>query len=409
LAISSPTGRRCGALERCIGDAELFATEHWARKPLLRRNADEHAFGDLFKVSDVDYLLSTTSPRSPAFRLVKGGETIPLREYTRTGAVGPQRVYDMADVGRIWNLFDDGATIVLQGVQRFWLPLARFCRELELAITHPTQTNIYVTPRKERGLGVHYDTHDVFVLQVGGRKRWKVFDCLKEAPLVSHRAPKIDDPGPPTLEADLEPGDCLYLPRGWLHEAESLDGTSVHLTVGLLSYTWKDVLEDVFRDLDEHIPYRQSLPLGFADDPAALAPALAERIEVVKRALDEVDLTHAADGLIERFWRSRVPILFGQMEQLVGLDELSDDSVVRPRPGCAHWLRIDEEAGQLVLVLGDRDLRMPADLEPVIRSVLDAEDMLVGELRELDSESRLVLVRRLIREGVLEARGAVSD
>lgn len=386
-----------------MGDVDRFAAEYWGRQPLLCQGIDKRSFADLFSVRDVDYLLSTTALRSPAFRLVKGGETIPLADYTRAGSVGPQRVYDMADVGRIWNLFADGATIVLQGVQRYWLPLARFCRELELAITHPTQTNIYVTPRKERGLGVHYDTHDVFVLQIGGRKRWRVFDCLKEAPLASQRAPKIDDPGAAVIEAELEPGDCLYLPRGWLHEAESLEGTSVHLTVGLLAYTWKDVLQETLQGLDEEVAYRQSLPLGFAEDPAALAPALAERIELIKRALDEVDLERAAEGLVERFWRSRIPILFGQMEQLGRIGELSDASVVRRRPDCGYRLRSQEDPARLILVLGDRELRMPAHLEPVVQTLLCGDEIRVAELAELDPDSRLVLVRRLILEGVLEA------
>jgi lysine-specific demethylase/histidyl-hydroxylase NO66 len=405
MALAPPTALGNAALARCVGDVDRFATDHWGRRPLLRRRADERGFEDLFRAADVDYLLSTTALRSPAFRLVKGGETIDVRGYTRAGSAGPQRVHDLADVGRIWSLFDDGATIVLQGVQRYWLPLTRFCRELELALTHPTQTNVYVTPREERGLGVHYDTHDVFVLQIGGRKRWQVFDCLKEAPLPTHRSPQIDDPGPPTLETDLGPGDCLYVPRGWLHEAESLDETSVHLTVGILAHTWKDLFQDVLAGLDEDVRYRESLPIGFAEDPATLADALAERIEQVKRWLDGVDPATAGRALAERFWRTRTPLLVGQMEQLARLDTLSDESIVRRRPGCVCRLSVEEDSERLTLLLGDRELKLPLDLEPLLRSLLAAEEASVSELTELDAESRLVLVRRLIREGVLEAVG----
>jgi ribosomal protein L16 Arg81 hydroxylase len=83
-------------------------------------------------------------------------------------------VGDLADPGLVYEHFYAGATIVLQSLHRFWPPLARLSRDLELALTHPVQVNAYVTPPASRGLGVHHDTHDVFVLQVHGRKHWDV-------------------------------------------------------------------------------------------------------------------------------------------------------------------------------------------------------------------------------------------
>ena len=65
-----------------------------------------------------------------------------------------------------------GATLVLQALHRTWPPLIRFGTELAAELGHPVQINAYITPPENQGFAAHYDTHDVFVLQVAGSKRW---------------------------------------------------------------------------------------------------------------------------------------------------------------------------------------------------------------------------------------------
>ena len=182
LTPTSPTGNDpnddtvADALGRCVGDPGRFVAEYWARAPLYRPGADAAAYADLFSLGDVDHILSSTTPRYPAFRMVKGGRQLDRRSYTRSGRVGGQPVDDLADPRRVYELFDGGATIVLQSLHRFWPPLSRLGRDLELALTHPVQVNAYITPPASQGLSMHHDEHDVFVLQVYGRKRWDVHD-----------------------------------------------------------------------------------------------------------------------------------------------------------------------------------------------------------------------------------------
>ena len=169
-----------GALQRCVGDPDDFSRNDWARRPRLHR--DPNGFADLLTFEDVDHLLSSTALRLPYFRLVKDGKTLPSSGYTKSGRTGSVSVTGIADPASIFDLFRGGATIVLQGMHRFWRPLAEFCRELELALGHPTQVNAYITPPGSRGLAVHSDAHDVFVLQAFGRKHWEVWDRTSERP-----------------------------------------------------------------------------------------------------------------------------------------------------------------------------------------------------------------------------------
>jgi bifunctional lysine-specific demethylase and histidyl-hydroxylase NO66 len=376
------------ALARCVGDPGRFVAEHWARAPLYRPGADATAFGDLFSLGDVDRILSSTTPRFPAFRMVKEGRQLDPRSYTRPGRVGGQPVDDLADPGCVYELFHGGATIVLQSLHRFWPPLARLGRDLELALTHPVQVNAYITPPASRGLGVHHDEHDVFVLQVYGCKRWDVYDPA------GGREDRL-------IVAELAPGDCLYIPQRYPHAAWTAATASVHLTVGVVPVTWAEVLRRAVAAVVEDAVPGEPLPAGFAADPAVLVAGVAEQLGEVRRRLDKLDPGAVAVAAADRFWSGRPPILSGQLRHLLALEEIGDGTVVRRRPGAVCRLRRRDD--RLEVLLGDRALHMPARLAPVMRAILASDRLAVGDLAgHLDPASRLVLVRRLVREGLLE-------
>jgi bifunctional lysine-specific demethylase and histidyl-hydroxylase NO66 len=393
LTPTSPTGNDpdddtvADALGRCVGDPGRFVAEYWARAPLYRPGADAAAYADLFSLGDVDHILSSTTPRYPAFRMVKGGRQLDRRSYTRSGRVGGQPVDDLADPRRVYELFDGGATIVLQSLHRFWPPLSRLGRDLELALTHPVQVNAYITPPASQGLSMHHDEHDVFVLQVYGRKRWDVHD-------------PDGRPENRLIVAELAPGDCLYIPQRFPHAARTADTASVHLTVGVVPTSWADVLRREVMSVVEDALSGDPLPAGFAADPAGLAAGVAEQLAEVRHRLDKLDPDAIAAAAADRFWSSRPPHLTGQLQQLLALEEMDDDTVVRKRPGAVCRLRRRED--RLEVLLGDRTLHMPARLAPVMQAILTSERLAVGDLAgHLDPPSRLVLVRRLVREGLL--------
>jgi ribosomal protein L16 Arg81 hydroxylase len=392
------------AIERCAGDPAAFVRDHWARAPLLRRGAGPGGFDDLLSLDDVDRILATTSPRLPSFRMVKDGKPLPPSAYTRAGRMGSQPLADLADPGKVFEQFHGGATIVLQSLQRYWAPLTRFSRQLELFLTHPVQVNAYLTPPASRGLGVHHDTHDVFVLQVHGRKLWQVWDAAVPFPLAHQKQlpPGAESPAEaPQVDAELAPGDCLYVPRGFRHAARTAETASLHLTVGMLTRNWDDLLREVVELATGEAWFREGLPVGYADDLAALAASLAERVAELRRFLDKVDLDRVAERAARRFWSNRPPPLQGQLRALLELEAIDDATEVGRRPGATCRLRVAGD--RLELLLGDRTLTMPARLEPAVRQVLDGGRLHPADLAGyLDAPSRLVLVRRLVREGLLQ-------
>ena len=264
------------------------------------------------------------------------------------------------------------------------------------------QANAYVTPRGERGLGVHYDTHDVFVLQVAGHKRWTLYEPVFELPLPSQPWSAADGAaGDEQLSVDLSPGDCLYVPRGVPHLAQSLEGVSAHLTLGVLTVTWHDVVRDVVAGTADELDFRRPLPAGFASDDH-LTDGVAALVENLQAYLAKVDPSEVAARVGRRFWTGRPPIFAGHLEQLARLDTLSEASLVRRRPGSVCHLSVDGD--DLVVLLGDRELRLPVAAEPALmRLAAASEPMEVSGLTaDADEASRRVLVHRLVREGLLE-------
>jgi lysine-specific demethylase/histidyl-hydroxylase NO66 len=301
--------------------------------------------------------------------------------------------------------FSQGATIVLQALHRYWRPLTYFCRELEIALTHPVQTNVYLTPPSARGLDVHYDTHDVFVLQISGIKHWQVWGRAVEQPL-SHqrRKGKISPPGAAEIDVELKSGDSLYVPRGVLHAAETVAHESAHMTIGILALTWMDIVKLVVRRAEEEVWLRQSLPPGFAHEPEAYGAHAGALLERLARWLAAQDASELVDEAARRFWQGRAPVLAGQLEELLEVDEIGDESLIRRRRGAVCMARSMGE--ELELLLGDRTVVMPAFVEPAVRLILEGGELRVRELEPwLDAEGRAVLARRLVTEGLVERVG----
>ena len=378
-----------GALRRCVGDVDRFLGERWARGVHHHRGED---YGDLLSLDHVDRIVAAMSLRAPAFRLVRQGRTLERSSYTRTARIGSRAVDDLIDVGRVYRHFGDGATIVLQGLQRYWEPVTRFCRDLELALTHPVQANAYITPPVSTGLKVHDDPHDVFALQTYGRKQWVTYEPGGPA-------------GPtPALDVELEPGDALYLPKGTPHAARTVDVASVHLTIGIRTVTWRDVARRVLGQALDADGLDEPLPAGFAHDPDGLAGLLAARLPALAARVAGADPGAAAGAEARRFWAARPPVLTGHLRQLLELDRIDDRARLARRGGSVCELAATN--GRLAVQLGDRELRMPSALEPAMRVVAGRDSFVVGELAPyLDRESRLVLARRLVREGLLTVAG----
>jgi hypothetical protein len=306
--------------------------------------------------------------------------------------VGSRSIDDVIQPNRALELHAAGATMVLQGLQFTDPRLARMANNLALDLDHAVQVNAYLSPAAARGLELHFDQHDVFVLQLAGRKRWRVWEPLERTRLPVRSGPPVkmptfDELGTPTIDRALEAGDCLYLPRGFPHAAETVDDSSAHLTIGVLPLMWHQAVRH-------------------AVDEAVAAGALRESIRVDELSVPDLDaVTGSLGGAAVRRWMAAEVWRKQPATRLRPLEppaiDLATSVVVTPGP--LLWLTGSE--GSVELGLGDRTLTMPPEAHGLLAAVLGSTGPFeLGRLdTALDDESRLVVGRRLAAEGVIAA------
>lgn len=370
------------ALDLLSGDAQTFLDKIWASRVHLHRTEPERLTG-LLSLDDVDHLLTSTAIRTPAVRLARDGQVLPESAYTRAATLAGKSLTGLVDGVKTLRLYDEGATVVLQGLHRYWAPLTGLVAELELELGHPCQANAYLTPPDAQGFAVHADSHDVFVFQTHGSKLWEVHD-------------------PDPQQVELEPGLSLYLPTGTKHAARTQSGVSLHVTLGINQLTWRDLLEQTLRSLLDGIE-DDRLPAGYLDDPGPLTRGLAERLQQLAETVGGTDAGEIVAGQVQRFLSSRNPRLRGSFSDLEAVHRLDDATPLRRRPG--HPCVLREDGDRLLVLLGDRSLTMPAWTRPAVEHLRAGREVAPADL-PLDPQSRLVLCRRLLREGLLEIRSA---
>ena len=326
--------------------------------------------------------------RAPFFRLVRDGKTLPPA--TRRAGVGSRSIDDVIQPNRVLELHAAGATMVLQGLQFTDPGLARTANNLALDLDHAVQVNAYLSPAAAHGLELHFDQHDVFVLQLAGRKRWRVWEPLERTRLPVRIGPSVplptfDELASPAIDRTMEAGDCLYLPRGFPHAAETVDESSAHLTIGVIPLMWHQAVRH-------------------AVDEAVAAGALRESIRVDDLAVPDLALVAGSlDTPAVRRWMATEVWRKQPATRLRPLQPpaVELDTPVEVTPGPLLWLTGSE--GRVELGLGDRTLTMPAEAYALLAEVLRSTGRFeLGRLdAALDDDSRLVVGRRLAAEGVI--------
>ncbi len=405
MSVSRPAGD--AALRRCIAcGVEAFAAEYWSRTPLLTRARELPAsFADLFDAAAVDELVSRRGLRTPFLRMAKDGTVIAAKAFTRGGGAGASVADQVAD-DRVLSHLADGATLVLQALHRTWPPLVDFAADLSSELGHPVQVNAYVTPPGNRGFAPHYDVHDVFVLQVSGRKRWTIHapavpDPLDNQPWEQHRGvvtARVQDE--PLIDEVLEPGDSLYLPRGTIHAAEALGATSIHLTVGVHPVTRYQLVRHLLDAAQDDPELRVSLPMGAnLDDPAVLAPHLHATIDALRTYLETASVDDIAGRVGDRLVAQTRPEPVGPLAQLAAAAALDPASRLRLRTGLRY--RVSEDAEQVTLTLLDGTVSLPASAAAALKTVLAGEPFRPVDLPGLGPDEQLSVAERLLRAAVV--------
>ena len=381
---------------------QTFLDDYWEGKYLHVSRHSGDRFEDLFSLRDVDrWLMSVRSglPDSILLTAPQGAES------------GAERFRPQDSiVDHVYESFSKGHSVVLNYLEDSWPPLSRLVRSLSEAFCAQIGVNVYLTPKASQTFPVHVDEHDVFVLQVQGEKIWRLHEMqeltvmrrdYKKDLFPTEEAKKDLSATPLLAELRLQPGDVLYVPRGMPHCAIARDTTSLHLTLSVTTLYWFDFLKAAVEQTLVAAPeLRKSLPPGFVQRPE-LAEVMRAQFD---RVLRDFQRHLSFDDTLDVIKRNRVRAHgygpdghFSQINELEGLDI---ESTVARRDNILCF--VEAPKGNLsVIRFGTRHVRGPVRLQHAMEFIRDHPRFRVSDLPGLDDQSKQVLVRRLIREGLL--------
>jgi ribosomal protein L16 Arg81 hydroxylase len=245
-------------LEPC--QAEEFLQETWGKTPLYIKGR-QGKFSKLLTWNRLNEILGEHRLDFPRLRLAKGGKSLSASTYLRHARNVRQRTtIPRLQSSELIKQIRDGATLVLDAVDELSAPVRDLAEALEYLFRERIQVNAYAGWHVEKGFDLHFDDHDVFILQATGHKRWRVYPMTKPYPLPQDRASAEKPVDKPVWEGILQDGDLLYIPRGWWHIAEPLSEATLHLTVGVHNRNGIDLLRWLVEQMQRSAAFRQDLP-----------------------------------------------------------------------------------------------------------------------------------------------------
>ncbi len=407
--MSAATGRESPGLEnfaRMLAPCapEEFLDSSWGADVLhVRGGAGK--FAHMMPWGRLSEILRRHRLDSPRLRLVRDGKPLPVASYLRrvTGARQKNTIPRLKGV-ELARQLREGATLVLDAVDELSEPVEELATDLELFFRERVQVNLYAGWQTSRGFDLHWDDHDVFILQIAGRKRWSVYGQTRPFPLVNDIEKAEKPTHDPVWEGTLEDGDLLYIPRGWWHVAVPLAEPTLHLTVGVHNRTGLDLLRWFSERVRASEAFRRDLP--------RFAPG-AERDAHAARLREEL-LAVWDDSPVEKFYeeldaraqsRTRVELPWVAMPAHPTPAPGAFVRLLAPRP-----LKLEASGGVVEFACLGRRWRFAEDALPVLKQLVERRACTVAELCEA-ARGRLAAekVQAFVAELALHGLVAVED
>ncbi len=308
---------------------EEFVDKYLGRRALYVSSTEER-LTSLLSWPALNRIIAYHNLEGPRLRLMRAGQVIARNTYSHHDPYGLTRT-NVIDCAAFEQQLRDGSTLVLDGVDRLHKPIATLARSIERALSLGIQVNTYAGWRELPGLSLHWDRHDVLILQVYGKKRWQIYGPTRMYPLVDD----VDDAPEPNGKAIWDhvvtSGDVLYIPRGWWHIAIPCDAPTLHLTVGVRIPTGSDLLMWLIQRLKHRECIRKDVPLWTDGNVQQ---------EYVKRLLDLISECCLDGRLIEEYMRERnatarprthLSLPFAATDEIVPASDSARIDVLLPR------------------------------------------------------------------------------
>jgi ribosomal protein L16 Arg81 hydroxylase len=288
-----------------------FARDVQGRKPLhVPGAADKFAFAMSWDL--LNGLLDQSRIWSPqTLTLALDGKVVPGAEYGRQGVDREGRPALLVDFDRVRALVGKGASLVLNEVETLTPGMKQIADALAREPGGKVQANLYCSWRRRQAFDVHFDTHDVFAMQITGEKTWGIYQRHFKDPVNHPIFKQIDqrtidaNKGALQMEVTMRPGDLLYIPRGVYHEALADSDSTVHLSYSVVTMIGLDVISLLFEHAVRDEVFRAGVPQPVVRGGAALDEYLTQLADRVRALLRDPKLRADLDRYVAGY---RYPI-----------------------------------------------------------------------------------------------------
>ncbi len=362
---------------------EDFMESYWESQPLHVSRKDTGHFSHLLSVEGIKSFVDDNAVIYPSVLVVNSRSAIPVADYTND----QREVY--AD--KLFQQHENGGTIIVNEVHRKFAAVSELCAQVNKGYQLRCQANAYLSPPGNQGFHTHYDTHDVFVLQVAGRKTFRFYPSDIELPFTDDTYhPDGDSSGDALEHVELSAGDTLYIPRGMVHDALASEGEpSLHITLGVFPFVVRDLLQGMIQVAAERdVKLRTSVELDTAGEMAATVKKFSEDVfkedvyaEAVSRLADEV----AVDCY--------------QASSEFAVTNMTASSVVTVNRSAIH--STEHRDGVFKLRLAGQVIQFTEPMSTAIAQLLSEESVTVESLTGLDPEQQFALCHQLAEVGVI--------
>jgi lysine-specific demethylase/histidyl-hydroxylase NO66 len=384
---------------------EKFLDENWGRSLLAVRRHSPDFFARLFSLSDLDACLMTAANSAGyILHVIASQGSNRSTTMTAVSAVSKDALY---------SSFLSGDTIRLIGVEKFWPPVHLLATALQEALDATAGVNLFLTPAHSQAFPLHFDNTDAFIVQVGGSKRWQIWEPTYELPLdsrlserhVSSRMEKDETKLRLLKDFVLESGDVFYMPRGFYHKAIALDELSLHLTISLHPVSWVDFFTRAFELAALEDPaLRENLPPAFVASRRARQSMQETFAHLLARFSEGMSFEATLDSVVEEQIKARKLPPDGHFAALASLSEIVASSWVEKRRGLACL--VEESPEKSGIRFAGQGVQGPRILLPAFEFIRDQQRFRASDLPGAASlDGKLTLVRRLVREGLLRPAG----
>lgn len=389
-----------------VGDTCVFARDYRDRQPLLRKRAISDP-QRLLSFADLDRLLMSEAIRPPYVCVTKQGAQVREGDYTRLARVQLSHMDDIADPRKLITAFQTGATLTWNSMNHYHPPLRALTTMLSTALGCRTDVVAFATPAGIRGFAPHLDSTEVFVIQSSGTKKWTVWPTWRPRPAAG-QALDADTLGEPLFSAELEPGDCLYLPWGTPHVAYSGSQVSLHLSVTAKPQSWADIITGIVASALAVDPEYAGFPVLSARPAAETVAEFRRLLEAAVKSLGDLDppeqaLTALAKEALPGYGIGTTD--FFQRLEAIGHQLPPETRVRRADPESRAVIGEARDSEHTAVTIGLRTYSIATSYVSALQAINDTADIALTDLAAALGEMDIAqnFVRMLVQIGFLEA------